>query len=88
MSLDFNISSFFDKFKNAALKEMGLRQVIVDSVDKITSIKIDAKNVELKNKIIRIQTNPTVKNHIFMKKELILADIREKLPNFIVTDLQ
>ena len=86
--INFNIGDFFDKFKNAAGKEMQLRQIIVDSVEKNTGVRLDIKDVVLKNKIIRIQAGSGAKNHIFMKKELILNDIKSKLPGFSVSDLQ
>ncbi len=88
MPINFNIGGFFDKFKNAALKEMGTRQIIVDSIEKIAGVKLDLKEIEMKNKIIRIQGGPAARNHIFMKKEVILAEIRTQLPGFIVSDLQ
>jgi hypothetical protein len=88
MPINFNIGSFFDKFKNAALTEMRLRQIIVDSVEKNTSIKLDLKDVAFKNKIIRIQASPVAKSQIFMKKESILLDVRTALPGFIASDLQ
>jgi len=92
MPINFNIGGFFDKFKNAELKEIGLRQIIVDVIAKNTGAKLDIKEIALKNKIIRIQggsaVNPALRNQIFMKKELILSEIRAQLPGFIVSDLQ
>ena len=55
-----NIGSFFEKFKNATLKEMMLRQSVIDAVfaninpQIAKAIKIELKDVELKNKIIKI----------------------------------
>lgn len=88
MPINFNIGSFFDKFKNAATREMVTRQLIADSIEKIAGVKLDLKSIELKNKIIRIQTSPAAKNHIFMKKESILTDIKTQLSSFIVADIQ
>jgi hypothetical protein len=85
--LDFNIGSFFDKFKNAALQEMQTRELMVRSIEKNTGVKLDIKEVELKNKIIRIKASPAAKNHIFMKKETILGDIRSQLGGYIIDDI-
>ncbi len=86
--IQFNVGNFFDKFTNAALNEMRIRQTIVDSIEKNTGVKLDLKEVEFKNKIIRIKASPAARNHIFMKKEAILADMKTTFPGFIVSDLQ
>jgi len=89
-----NIGSFFEKFKNATLKEMMLRQSVIDAVfanvnpQIAKAIKIELKDVELKNKIIRIRVSAIFKNEIFIKKTLILNAIKEKNPNQIIIDLQ
>ena len=86
--IQFNIGNFFDKFKNTALKEMRIRQTIADSIEKNAGVKIDLKEISLKDKIIRINASPAAKNHIFMKKEAILASVKNDLPGFIVSDLR
>lgn len=86
--INFNIGTFFDKFRNAAQREMLTRQIIADSIEKNTGVRLDLKEIELKNKIIRIRTGPAAKNQIFMKKEVIIGDILKQLPGFIVSDLQ
>lgn len=86
--IQFNVGNFFDKFKNTALKEMKIRQIIADSIEKNTGIKLELKEIELKNKIIRIKASPAVRNSIFIKKEAILNAIKTELPGFIITDFQ
>ena len=89
-----NIGSFFEKFKNATLKEMLLRQSVIDAVfaninpQIAKAIKIELKDVELKNKIIRIRVSAIFKNEIFMKKTSILNAIKDKNPSLTIIDLQ
>lgn len=86
--INFNIGTFFDKFKNAALKEMHTRQIIADSIEKNAGVKLNLKEIELKNKIIMVRANPAAKSQMFMKKEAIMAEVKAKLPGFIVSDLR
>ena len=51
----FNISNFFDKFKNVALKEFVIREKIVNAIKQHTGAIIDVKDIEFLNKIIRIR---------------------------------
>lgn len=86
--IDFNISSFFGKFKNAELKEIEFRRIVVDSFKKNAGVEVRPGDIQFKNKIIRVQANPSIKNHIFIKKELILSEIKSQLPHFVILDIQ
>ena len=88
MPINFNIGSFFDKFKNAATREMATRQHIIDVIEKNSGVKLEPKSIELKNKIVRFQASPAAKNHIFTKKDSILKDIKAALPGFLISDIQ
>jgi hypothetical protein len=91
-----SIGSFFDKFKNVVEKEITLRQSVIDAVkknianDDNSSILdgLNQKDIDIRNKIVRIHANPALKNQIFIKKESILKSIREANPQAIITDLQ
>jgi len=92
-----SISTFFDKFKDAAGKEIALRQSVITVIKKhITiigndpiNIGLDVKDIDIRNKIIRIKhINPALKNQIFIKKESILKNIREENPQAIIIDIQ
>lgn len=69
------ISGFFDKFKNAALKELRKREIIVESIYKTTKQKIDIKDIEIKNAVILIKGNNSFKSELFLKKKMILDQI-------------
>lgn len=66
------ISGFFDKFKNVALKELHKREVITNIIEKITRQKIEIKDLEIKNGIITIKGNQALKSEIFLKKKTLL----------------
>jgi cystathionine beta-lyase family protein involved in aluminum resistance len=91
-----SIGTFFDKFKNAAGKEIALRQSVIDAINKNISavadgsvdLRLNLKDIDIRNKIIRIRSSPALKNQIFIKKESILKSIRETNPQTIITDVQ
>lgn len=90
-----SIGTFFDKFKNVAGKEIALRQSVIDAVKKNViigsgsdNIGLNLKDIDVRNKIVRVHAGPALKNQIFIKKESILKSIREANPHIIITDLR
>jgi hypothetical protein len=83
-----NVSSFLEKFKEI----LGADQLLKDAVSKVLfdifSIKIDPKNIDFKNGVISIKTNPAFKSEIFMKKVFILEEIRKSSGNKNIKDLR
>jgi hypothetical protein len=84
----FNIGSFFEKFNNAALKEIKKRDVVARAIEKTVGAVVDVKDISFNNKIVQINGAPGLKNQIFMKKEAILSIVRAELPSLIITDLR
>lgn len=71
----FNISIYLDKFKNIESKSSGLKNNIIDSVNKILKINIDKKDVEIRNGVIYLKVNPVVRNEIFINKVNIIKEL-------------
>lgn len=72
------ISGFFDKFKNTALRELNKREVIISSIFSATKQKIDIKDINIKEGIVVIKGNQSLKSEIFLKKRVILDLINKK----------
>ena len=83
-----SIGNFFDKFKNAASEEIALRRMVITAVYKHVPVELNLKNITVRNKIVRIDGNSSLKNQIFIKKESILKSIQESNPNVIITDIR
>jgi len=71
------ISSFFDKFKNTALKELNKREIIISSIYKATKQSIDIKDISIKEGILYIKSDQGLKSEIFLKKREILTLINK-----------
>lgn len=80
------ISSFFDKFRNSALKELNKREIIASSLYKIAKIKLDIKDIDIKNGILVIKGSQMVKSEIFLKKKIIIDSINKN--NIKIIDIK
>ena len=80
------ISSFFDKFRNSALKELNKREIIASSLYKIAKIKLDIKDIDIKNGILVIKGSQMVKSEIFLKKKMIIDSMNKN--NIKIIDIK
>ncbi len=81
------ISSFFDKFKSVALKEIHKREAICGAIEKITRQKIDIKDLQIRDGVVTIKGNQALKSEIFLKKKTIL-ELISKMTNVKIVDLK
>ena len=76
----FNISSFLEKFSKN-INSAGLHtEQIIEIIRNETKIKLEKKDVEIKNNIIYIQSSGAVKNKIFIFKNQIISSINSQTP--------
>ena len=83
----FNISQYLERFKNIGGTERGMKEAVCLSVKEVVGIDIEAKNIEIINGELLFKISPAMKNAIFIKKEKILAKIKEKNP-VILNDIR
>lgn len=74
----FNIASYLEKFKNFGQGERLLKGAIISSVKEVLGLDLPTQSVSLKNGEVTFKVDPAVKNALFIKKEAILAKIKEK----------
>lgn len=79
-----SIGLFFDKFKNTALKEIRKREVICNAIYTATNCKIEEKDISIKDCVITIKGNQSLKSEIFLKKKMILDSISKNTSEKIV----
>ncbi len=78
------ISNFFDKFKNNALKELNKRDSIVSIINKYTKAGIEIKDIVIKNSVITVKANSSLKNEIFLKKKTIIEKLKSDISLTII----
>lgn len=68
----FNISGFLEKFKKFDQGKTLQTENIIKSIESVVGVRVDKKNVVIKDGILRIQGSPTLRQEIFLKKEHLL----------------
>jgi len=74
----FNIAQYLDKFKNFGKTDQEIKKTLVIIIEKVVGVEIDTKNIILKGGEIIIKASPAIKNSIYIKKETILKELKEK----------
>lgn len=74
----FNIASYLDKFKNIGQGEKLLKEAIIEAVREATGVEIEAKAINMRNGEAQLKVSPAIKSVIYIKKEAVLAKIKEK----------
>lgn len=80
----FNIEKYLEKFKKNLKSNTLIIEKIVEVVERNTDIKIEKTNIELKDCVVYIKSNPLIKNKIFIYKEKILNDLSKEITDKIV----
>ncbi len=83
-----NLSSYLKKFKLILTSNADVKEVIVSIILEVTKGKIEPKDIDIKNKIVYIKCRPSIKNEIFIKKEQILKQLKEKIENLVIKDVR
>ena len=83
-----DVSSFLEKFKHLIETDRSMKDSVINSVFKVLSFKLAENNITVKGGTITIKANPVLKSEIFMKKELILEEIRTSSGNKNIKELK
>ena len=75
--MQFNIGDFLKKFKNLVPHEKKVKDALVQVVQKETGILLSRESISFNNNIIFVNTVPTVKNELFMRKQCILSEMKK-----------
>lgn len=75
------IKDLLNRFQNILNKEGINRGVIIETIYRITKVKLDKEVVKIKDKIVYLNIKPLFKNEIFLKKEKILEELKSLLGN-------
>jgi hypothetical protein len=75
----FHIVDFLKKFKTFVPVEKTIREEFIIIVKKETGILLSKENISFHNNTIFLNTPPTIKNELFMRKQNILSEIKKKM---------
>lgn len=74
----FNINNFLEKFKKLTPPDDDIKEEIIEIISSLFKKEIDKKQIAIKNSVIYIESDPVLKNEIFMKKQFILSKLIER----------
>ena len=73
------IKDLLVRFNNILLGEEGKKEIIKKTIYEVIGIEIKKQEIEIKNNIIYLNIKPIYKNEIFIKKDEILSQLKQKL---------
>lgn len=74
-----NISIYLGKFKHLLAADVFVKEAVVVSIKKIIGVSVDKKKVSIREGTVHIQSSPTLRNEVYMKKALILEELERSL---------
>jgi hypothetical protein len=80
----FNISAYLEKFKKLGQGERFLKEATVSVIKEVTGVLLEEKQITFKNGEMFLSVSPGIKNTIFIKKDLILGKIKEKVSQIVL----
>ena len=73
------IKDLLSRFTDILLSEKGKKESIRSAISEVVKVKINSKDVKIKNNIIYLNIKPIYKNEIFMKQDQIFLKLKESL---------
>jgi len=84
--MDYNsIGSFLEKFKKLIYQKEEYKNIVIETISKEISHKVDTSAVKIKNGIIFVTGSPILRSEIMIHKKQILNELKNLLTenNFI-----
>lgn len=76
------------RFKNLTNTEKAKKELVCDCVKKVVGIIIPVSNVSISKKTIFFKTSPIIKTEIMLKKEELIARIKNTLGLTNISDIK
>ena len=84
----FNIKGFFSRVNNFYTKEITTRSVVREIIKKHTNINIPIESISFKSNNLSLKNiSSVIKSTIFIKKQLILDDIKVSLNDKVINNI-
>lgn len=75
----FNIGDFFKRVQNVRMKDVYIRNIIVEAIQKITGVKIKPEDIIISSTVATVRgISSVMRSEIFIKKQLLLEEINSK----------
>lgn len=84
----FNIGSFFQKFKSRELDEIRRRSTVASVIKRVANIDVDIMKIKFETGRVVLSIGSLERNEIFMKKSLILSELKKELDPLVITEIR
>lgn len=85
--MEANLVKYLEKIKSFLGSEEDFKTEVIKIIEEKTKVCLSEKNIEIKNHRIFISGNSYIKTEILLKKENILAILRECFPKKTILDI-
>ncbi|MBI2045944.1 MAG: hypothetical protein HYT28_00785 [Parcubacteria group bacterium] len=82
------IIDFLKKFKTFVPQEKIMRDELIRVVKEETGILLSKENISFHNNMVFINTSPTIKNELFMRKKHLLSEMKKKMGDTAPHDIR
>lgn len=82
-----SIDDFLSKFKIIRNPKENREQVIL-IINRIVGTDITESEVQIEKGIVNIHSHPAIKGLVFMQKDRIVTEVKEKLPDLHISDIR
>lgn len=84
----FNIGNYLQKFSSLIIDSKALKRSILSVIYDVIGVELKEKDIDLQKSILYIKTTPLIKNEIYLKKDLILKQLKEKSSLVNITEIR
>jgi hypothetical protein len=74
-----NLQHLLEKFKHLLKNSADTRQTVIAIINAKTNLSLTEKDIDVRDSIIYVKSHPLTKNEIFMRKNLILQELKSVL---------
>ncbi len=76
------IKFLLDRFKNLVSTDAVLKRVFIEAVKKATGHDLPAAAIKINKGSLYVVTKPALKSEIFLRRELIMAELEQTLTGY------
>lgn len=82
------IGGYLDKFKKITPPNKKIKATAINVIENLSTIKLKKEQIKINNNILFINTEPIIKNEVFIKKTDIIKKLNKSLPNTPIIDIR
>ncbi len=80
------LSSYLERLRSILKDKTFEKKQIQEVIERFSGIVVDINNISIQNKTLYIKENNYIKNDLFLKKKILIENLKEK--GFFIEDLR